>query len=343
MNGTNTTLSNASEACATDQELIAYLLEVDAADFWQKFAEKLVALWSLDYCAVFRFLPAESSVLGYSATDGFQCRQPDYPSTLSEVIQSCVDRGDLTIHIAGAHCQVVAVDQYCTVALVLKDCDEIRLNNLMPYVVSAVQLEHRLQAAKNSSELDRMRIQAVFNQFRVPVASLDESGKLIVQNDKMRRLIESGVLNPESLMPANIPSLVHGTVKNFANNSALKKQTAVEHDLAAIHQFDMVLTDGSQAKMVLQQDEQGEWLLYLLSSKLLDAMSEDKLCDLFGLTQREARCAYLFVCGKSVTEIAESEGRSVHTVREQLRSCYNKTNSKTQLQFISLMASLPGC
>lgn len=63
------------------------------------------------------------------------------------------------------------------------------------------------------------------------------------------------------------------------------------------------------------------------------------LCSEFGLTPREAEIALrLHTCG-SAHELAREAGKSIHTVRSQIKSAMQKTNTRTQAGLVALVGS----
>lgn len=69
-----------------------------------------------------------------------------------------------------------------------------------------------------------------------------------------------------------------------------------------------------------------------------------RLCSEFGLTPREAEVALsLHACG-SAHDLARAAGRSIHTVRAQLKAAMQKTCTHTQAGLVALVGShLDGC
>ncbi|MBZ0335716.1 helix-turn-helix transcriptional regulator [Marinobacter sp. AL4B] len=66
-------------------------------------------------------------------------------------------------------------------------------------------------------------------------------------------------------------------------------------------------------------------------------LSTDRLIETFGLTRCESQIAAQLVAGKCLTEIAQSSGRSRETVKYHLRNLFRKTNTKRQLELVSLL------
>lgn len=68
----------------------------------------------------------------------------------------------------------------------------------------------------------------------------------------------------------------------------------------------------------------------------------DGVRSLVGLTQAEVSIAEAILQGFSLQEIADSKGRSVNTVRNQLRSIMEKTGTRRQAELVSVLAMLRG-
>lgn len=66
------------------------------------------------------------------------------------------------------------------------------------------------------------------------------------------------------------------------------------------------------------------------------------LHSLFDLTPAELSVAQALAAGRSVAEIARQSGRSVATVRNQLKSAMSKTGSSRQMELVLLMQQLSG-
>ena len=64
-------------------------------------------------------------------------------------------------------------------------------------------------------------------------------------------------------------------------------------------------------------------------------------CDLFQLTVAEARVAACVGEGMSVPEVADALGLSRHTVRTQLRNCFDKTGARSQVDLARLLGATP--
>lgn len=70
--------------------------------------------------------------------------------------------------------------------------------------------------------------------------------------------------------------------------------------------------------------------------------SLQKLCAAYGLTRKEAEAALGLCAMGSVDELARCTGKSVHTVRTQLKAAMQKTHTHTQAGLVALVAHRSG-
>ena len=222
-----------------------------------------------------------------------------------------------------------------------------RLRALGPYIEKALQLRIQLAEHKN----DRLRVKSVLNHFRVPVATVNEFGEVIAQN----RLMDDFLLQQDNLM---LNQGKHLSLENEATDKQLQMSIAQSVSLAKgqdlSYSNQAITIPGSSGQggfsigfqELIERDETTDEvfigaMVYAVSPDLLSPVNKQQITELFKLTQAEAQVVHLFSCGLSLKDIALHEEKSVNTVREQIHNCYKKTNTKNQLQLISLLASLP--
>mgnify|MGYP000113411591 FL=1 len=222
-----------------------------------------------------------------------------------------------------------------------------RFRALGPYIEKALQL--RIQLAEHKK--DRLRIKSVLNNFRVPVATVNEFGEVIAQN----RLMDEFLLKQSHL---NLSQGKYLTLDNESTDKQLQMSIAQSVSAAkgvglSYSNQAITISGTSEQKdftvgfqeLIEQDDTSGEVfvgaMVYAVSPDLLSSVSKRQISELFNLTQAEAQVLHLFSFGLSLKDIAIKEDKSVNTVREQIHNTYKKTNTKTQLQLLSLLASLP--
>ena len=69
---------------------------------------------------------------------------------------------------------------------------------------------------------------------------------------------------------------------------------------------------------------------------------EDRLMEVFSFTAAESRLVAALAAGKRLSDYADETGRSIHTVRTQLKSALAKADCRTQTDLLRLISHLAG-
>jgi DNA-binding CsgD family transcriptional regulator len=222
-----------------------------------------------------------------------------------------------------------------------------RFSALGPYIEKAIQLRVKLAEHKK----DRLRIKSVLNHFRLPVATLNEFGEVIAQNRLMDEFLDQQA-NIRLHQGKHLTLLDQDADKQLQLSIAQSVSTAKGHSLNYSSQ-PITISDSQQKsnfslgfqELAEEDSDSGEIfigaMVYAVAPNLLLTVDKQQLRDLFELTQAESHVVQLFSSGMPLKEIAVCENKSVNTVREQVQNSYKKTNTKNQLELISLLASLP--
>lgn len=83
-------------------------------------------------------------------------------------------------------------------------------------------------------------------------------------------------------------------------------------------------------------------LLMEIPERVSHEQALQRLCGEFELTPKEAEIALRLYANGSVSELARLSGKSIHTVRAQLKSAMQKTNTRTQAALVALVSSRLG-
>lgn len=70
-------------------------------------------------------------------------------------------------------------------------------------------------------------------------------------------------------------------------------------------------------------------------------INSTRLCDLYGLSQKEARVAALLTQGHSADEIAQILGLAYETVRKHVKGIFSKTHTHRQVDLVRMLISGP--
>ena len=221
-----------------------------------------------------------------------------------------------------------------------------RMHALSPFIEKAVRL--RLQIAENQK--DHLRLKAVLNHFRLPVATLNEFGEVIAKNHAMDQFIKqqsqfsldrgSHLRLNESSSDKQLQMSISQTISSAKGRSLEYSNQALEISESGAKKFSIGFQE------LLEQDESSNdifigALVFIADEGLLSSTPKQKLQRLFSLTEAESQVAHLFSRCISLRDISIQEGKSINTVREQIQNCFKKTNTKNQLELINLIASLP--
>jgi DNA-binding CsgD family transcriptional regulator/PAS domain-containing protein len=108
--------------------------------------------------------------------------------------------------------------------------------------------------------------------------------------------------------------------------------------LASLH---AKLEEGGRAREVAATSRQGDTVPF--APRPANGMPEDApWAEQFGLTPAEMRLAKHLLAGQTVATYAASRGLSPHTVRNQLRSIYAKTDTNRQVSLLQLLLRASG-
>jgi len=96
----------------------------------------------------------------------------------------------------------------------------------------------------------------------------------------------------------------------------------------------------SEASSWTVQNEGVRYVVFIIDPSELQLPSADRLVDLFGLTQAQAKVAREFSSGGSYKDVARRLRISVETVRSHIKEIYPKTRVKRQADMVRLILSL---
>jgi DNA-binding CsgD family transcriptional regulator len=82
-------------------------------------------------------------------------------------------------------------------------------------------------------------------------------------------------------------------------------------------------------------------LLFVFDPEAAPTVTADLLQRLFGFTSAEGELAVALCAGSSPEEIASERDRSISTIRNQIRSLYEKTGARRQSDLIGLLLASP--
>jgi len=225
--------------------------------------------------------------------------------------------------------------------------EENRFTILAPYISKAVAL--RLHIAESCG--NNHRIKSLLDTFRFPVAVLNEFGELISVNTDMDVLLQDNTtisINEENRLVLTSIQEDAALQLSITESVSVAKNRNINYSRNAIN-LNGVNVDSKYSvgtcELIETDDDTGDVfvgaMVYVISKNIMKNISKSQLKAIFSFTEAEAQCCHLFGGNMSLKDISKSEGKSVNTVKEQIKSCYIKTGAKNQVELINLISSLP--
>lgn len=225
------------------------------------------------------------------------------------------------------------------------DHRERRLAQVMPHWARAARMQHRNfelsgLASLGLAGLDTLDFGVMVLQADMRVRYANSWAESLVQADANLAL-DNGVLRarPESLQGV-LRDLLQAAVHGGRSGGAAAGSW-------------MHITSGGQPvpiivmPLVSRQPVEGPWqlpaaMMLLGNSESRSVLDAAVLTSLFGLSKKESIIAIRLAAGETLSEIAEREFLSPHTVRVHIRDTLRKTGTHRQSELVRLLHLLPG-
>ena len=221
--------------------------------------------------------------------------------------------------------------------------DELaQFNRFIPHLQRAIQMRQRFTELK----LAQMSWAAGFEVVAMPAMLVDEFGKIAFQNRAAKQLTTEG----------SYCWLDNGHLRTCSNEATYQLNTeivtAVRTSRGAWSDLPGVVRiprPGLGPLTVIVSSIRPETVPYVRGAAILlvyDAEAPRRVINelaqrLFNLTEAEACLAGELCAGSTLDDVARTFGKSVHTVRSQLKSIFSKTGTKRQADLVSLLLSSP--
>ena len=220
--------------------------------------------------------------------------------------------------------------------------DMQRLNQLVPHIQRAIQMRQRfaeLQLSQNflASSLDVLAM---------PTLLIDEYGRAVHANRSAEQLLEGRnalwlenghLFTRDEAVTRSINLEVSNAIR-ASRGIAVEPCTTVQLPRRARSPLIIMI-----APMQFSRSEagQGAALLFVFDPEIAPSVGVDVVRALFGLSDAEAQLAVALGSGKTLEDAAQERGTSIHTIRTQLKSIFNKTGTKRQSDLVALLLSSP--
>ncbi len=213
---------------------------------------------------------------------------------------------------------------------------------LVPHWQRAAQMRQRLVALRTSQELLSSSLDAI----AMPALLFDEAGLIVHKNAAAETLLRNdrSLRDLNGRLVATSPDTTRELQLQISNAVRTHREGRVsETSIVAVRrpgQLSLTTTilplRGGQDRSLLCGA-----LMFVFDPERTPAPSAELVRKLFALTAAEAELAVALCGGQSAEEIAIARGRSLSTVRSQLRSLFAKTGTKRQSDLIGLLLASP--
>ncbi|MBV1914156.1 MAG: alpha/beta fold hydrolase [Pseudomonadales bacterium] len=208
----------------------------------------------------------------------------------------------------------------------------------LPHFDHAFELAANRHIAKKGA----VRPSTLFRELPLPICTISHDLTLLSTNDKARIMLHADAQLPQSAQHAlAIDPLLKKDILDAvqcATSSRKSKMLNCARD-SGITQTILVAPTPASTTGTSETEASAE-VLFLNFESSIDEVT-GALVDIYGLTPSEAQVTAYLAQGRSLDEIAEIKGSSLHTVRTQIKCAYTKTGTCRQGQLISLALNGP--
>lgn len=187
-----------------------------------------------------------------------------------------------------------------------------------------------LEKIGRQKEHTSKQISQLIDEREVPSVAVTRDTNIVYSNSRARNIFQCLNVKKTSLNkllhPSSIDSLASGINKLFATRSPLPVLVLLPNRVPALLLLQRLLDDNT--------------IIIDIAGSSWDSRVEQTLVSMYDLSARECQVAAALYQGYSSNEIAEREHRSIETVRKQVKSVLNKTQTHSQTKLMRLLTSL---
>ncbi len=226
----------------------------------------------------------------------------------------------------------------------IEQADEQRLiSRLTPHIKRAFDLNQKLTRAEDERDL----LQDLYDQLPFGVLIIDESEKILNINKRASEMIASSTdLRIENHRLCTTDERLRSTLSSLVRHTDRRSHHATHSS-----RFELRNNRNDPSVTVIIGPERSHELsplgrrrirtLFLCAERYESMLSLKQLTTLYGLTEREAHVARQIACGLSTHAIADRDGVKVATVRDQLKTIYEKTGAHSQNKLAFMILTNP--
>jgi len=240
--------------------------------------------------------------------------------------------------------QVVGLGLHRTFSCTAYDDDTLQLiSELVPHLQRALRIHRefirlRIEKSALSAGIDNSMLGLVLLDHLGEQAYMNPVAKEILENHPAVTLINGIITATNKEDAAQLRRLIHDCLRPVQNDKQERGGIIGLHHISKRHPLAVMVKPVNTSELANMVDGIPVYAaIYLSDPNKPLALSADNLETLYGLTRAESQLAIALVGGMGVDEIAQTNSRSINTVRTQLRSIFQKTNTNSQADLIRVL------
>lgn len=221
------------------------------------------------------------------------------------------------------------------------------LQQLFPHFKRALQTHHRL----DQLTVEREALVETTDQLPRGLITFDRQGRLLWMNRAAEAICNQG--DGLTIQRGHVTAAVAAETERLHRlihqaNELAGRATVVRIDDAMLisrpsgRRSYVVLVTPLQAGRRLVDDRHPAMALFVSDPERMPELPAARLMRLYGLTPAEAQLALQLAGGFDLKMIAAAMGKTLNTVRTQLKQVFQKTRTKRQAELMRLLSSLEG-
>jgi len=247
--------------------------------------------------------------------------------------------------------EITSIDNESTVSIseTLKSITNIEQEKSENSVVDIVQINDLLMRHFARAIKIAKRLVDMDEQHNVVLSLLDRMPIALVLVDAKARIIEMNTLADEILsseggLRVRLNTLESDGESNERLSEAIEMMS--KHDPAITRGQSLSITNEQTQNNIMlfiaplrQQgiQQKASVAVFISQRKLLSVTLPKEFSELYGLTNKEQEVTQQLIRGLSIKEISEEATVSLHTIRSQVKSILNKTQTSRQAELVSLV------
>lgn len=192
-----------------------------------------------------------------------------------------------------------------------------------------------LEKIGRQKERSPKKISQLIDEREVPSIALSKESKVVYANSRAKNIFQALKTVQDSIDHKSILDLIH-------EDSIDSLQAGINKFLTTLSPLPVLilLPNRVPALLLILRLVDNNAIIVDIAGSAWDSRVETTLISMYDLSGRECEVASALYQGFSCNEIAEREFRSIETVRKQVKSVLNKTQTHSQTKLMRLLTSL---